>query len=57
LGTLQLKADMPQQPTEQTVELPALSDLQGKHALFFTFSSPTKEKSICTLLDFVFSCE
>lgn len=54
LGTIQLKADMPQSSTEMSVPLPALSELTGKHALFLTFSSLTKEKSICTLEDFVF---
>jgi hypothetical protein len=54
LGTIQLKADMPKSSTEMSVSLPALAKLTGKHALFFTFSSPTKEKSICTLEDFVF---
>ena len=28
--------------------------LAGKHAIFFVFKSDTKEKSLCTLLDFVF---
>ena len=54
LGTIQLKADMPQQSTELSADLPALSELTGKHALFFKFSSDTKEKSLCKLEDFVF---
>ena len=54
LGTIQLKADMPQQSTELSADLPALSELTGKHALFFKFSSETKEKSLCKLEDFVF---
>ena len=54
LGKIELKAGMPQQPTELAVKLPALAELTGKHAIFFTFSSDTKEKSLCTLLDFVF---
>ncbi len=54
LGKIELKADMPQTPTEMTVELPGLSELSGKHALFFVFTSPTKEKSMCKLQDFVF---
>ena len=29
--------------------------LAGKHAIFFVFKSDTKEKSLCTLLDFVFT--
>ena len=54
LGELQLTADMPQTETELTATLPHLSALSGKHAIFFTFSSPTKAQSLCTLLDFVF---
>jgi len=54
LGKLQLKSDMPQESTQLSVELPELKALDGKHALFFLFSSDTKEKSICTLENFVF---
>ena len=54
LGTIELKADMPKTSTEMSVALPSLSELTDKHALFFTFSSDTKEKSLCTLEDFVF---
>lgn len=54
LGTIELKADMPQQPTELSIQFPASFNLEGKHALFFKFSSETKEQSLCTLLDFVF---
>jgi hypothetical protein len=54
LGTIELRADMPQQPTELTVALPDLANLTGKQAIFFTFSSPTKEQSLCTLENFVF---
>ena len=56
LGTIELKADMPQESTELSVALPALAELTGKHALYFKFSSATKEKSLCTLEDFAF-CE
>ena len=54
LGSIQLKSDMPQQSTELSADLPDLSQLTGKHAIFFTFSSDTKEKSLCILEDFVF---
>ena len=54
LGTINLKADMPQVSTEVSAELTALAELSGKHALFFTFSSPVKEKSICILESLVF---
>ena len=54
LGTIELKADMPQTATDMRVILPDLGDLEGKHAIFLKFSSPVKEKSICTLNSFVF---
>ena len=54
LGSFTLKADMPKESTELALEVPALADLTGKHALFFVFSSDTKEKSLCTLEDFGF---
>lgn len=54
LGEINLTSDMAQVPTQLTVALPALKEFTGKHALFFKFSSDTKEKSLCTLLDFVF---
>ena len=54
LGTIELKTDMPGTPTELSVVLPELGQLTGKHALYFTFSSATKEKSLCRLQDFVF---
>ncbi len=54
LGTIELKADMPGTPTELSVPLPELGLFTGKHALYFTFSSATKEKSLCRLQDFVF---
>ncbi len=54
LGSIELKADMPKESTEFSADLPALAGMTGKHAIFFTFSSPTKEKSLCTLQDFVF---
>ncbi len=54
LGTIELKADMPQEPTEIATQLATLGELTGKHALFFVFDADTKEKSICTLHDFVF---
>ena len=55
LGSIELKADMPQESTEMSIALPALAELTGKHAIFFIFSSETKEKSLCILEDFSFS--
>ena len=57
LGTIELKANMAKNPTELKTNLPALAELTGKHAVFFIFSSDTKEKSLCTLQDFVFSVD
>ena len=54
LDTIELKADMPQVPTETITQLPALGELTGKHAIFFCFKSETKEKSLCKLCDFSF---
>ena len=54
LGTIELKADMPQVPTETITQLPALGELTGKHAIFFCFKSETKEKSLCKLCDLSF---
>ena len=55
LGTIELKADMPQQPTEFTVDMPELGRLADRYAIFFVFKSDVKEKSLCTLHDFVFA--
>ena len=54
LGTIELKADKPQVPTETITQLPALGELTGKHAIFFCFKSETKEKSLCKLCDLSF---
>ena len=55
VGTIALKADMPKNSTELTVAVPEIAKLTGKHAIFFVFQSDTKEKSLCTLEDFVFT--
>ena len=55
LGSIELRADMPQQPTELSVVLPDIGKLEYKRAIFFVFKSDTKEKSLCTLHDFVFT--
>ncbi len=55
LGKIELKADMKQEPTEMSVMLPDLAKLEYKRAIFFVFKSETKDKSICTLHDFVFA--
>ena len=55
LGKIEVDTDIPMlDPIELAIPLPGLSGLTGKHALFFKFSSDTKEQSICTLESFVF---
>ena len=55
LGEVEVKADMkPGTPIELTIPLQGLSGMMGKHAIFFVFKSKTKEKSICSIVDFVF---
>lgn len=55
LGELQLQSSMPQIPSELSIDLPRLSEFTGKHAIFLTFASATKGKSLCTLHDFIFT--
>ncbi len=58
LGKVDVRGDMPVgTPVELTIPLPGLSGLAGKHALFFVFKSDFKERSICTLEDFVFTAK
>jgi len=54
LGTIELKSDMPKEATELSAVLSSDVKLEGQTAIFFKFSSETKEKSLCTLLDFYF---
>ena len=54
LGTIELKADMPHTATDMKAKLPDLANMEGKHTIFLKFSSPVKEKSICTLNSIVF---
>ena len=55
LGSIDITSQMAQVPTELSVALPELSKLSGKHAIYFKFTSETKEKSVCILDDFAFS--
>ena len=52
IGQIDLMADMPKTSTELTARLDTVH--VGLHALYFKFASETKEKSLCTLEDFVF---
>ena len=55
IGSIVITPEMPKNSTQLSVYLPELTNISGKHALYFVFSSPEKEKSICTLESFVFS--
>ena len=54
LGALEIKADMPQVPTDLSAELPAAGELTGKHAIFLKFESEVQDKSICVLNNLMF---
>ena len=58
IGEMALKADMPKTVMDAAIGISKEAqekDLAGQHAIFFLFKSDTKEKSLCTLLDFVFT--
>ena len=58
IGEAELEAGMKQEPWDVAIGIDkeAQEDyLAGKHAIFFVFKSETKEKSLCTLLDFGFT--
>ena len=57
IGQIDLKADMEQEVCDLPIDISnevKENDLAGKHAIFFLFKSDTKDKSLCTLQDFVF---
>lgn len=54
LGTLEIKADMPQVPTELSVKIPEAADLTGKNAIFLKFESERPDTSICVLNTLIF---
>ena len=58
IGEAELKADMKKEPWDMAIGISNEAQenwLAGKHAIFFVFKSDTKEKSLCTLLDFYFT--
>ena len=55
IGSITIGKDNPQTETERCISLENLKGTKGKHALFFVFSSPTANASICELHDFVFT--
>lgn len=58
IGQIELKADMSKTVMDVAAGIPNEAKeqyLAGKHAIFFVFKSDTKEKSLCTLENFVFT--
>ena len=55
LGSAKLDADMPQESTELVIPVHEAGKLKGKHAIFLTFASETKDKSLCALESLVFN--
>ncbi|MBQ8713607.1 MAG: family 43 glycosylhydrolase [Prevotella sp.] len=58
IGQIDLKANMEKKVWDMAAGISneaKTSYLAGKHALFFVFKSDTKEKSLCTLQDFLFT--
>ena len=58
IGQIELKADMSKTVCDMATGISNEAKeqyLAGKHAIFFVFKSDTKEKSLCTLEDFVFT--
>ena len=45
---------MPQESTELSASVPDLAKMTGKHAIFLTFSSDTKDQSLCSLESLLF---
>ena len=57
IGQIELKADMNKEVTDLAIGISneaKKNNLAGRHAIFFKFKSDTKDKSLCTLRDFVF---
>ena len=58
IGKTELKADMDKTVWKAAIGISKEAQenwLAGKHAIFFVFKSDTKDKSLCTLLDLVFT--
>ena len=49
LGSTEVKADMPAEAADIEIDVPELSKMTGKHAIYLKFTSDTPEKSICVL--------
>ena len=58
IGETELKADMAKNVMKAAIGISKEAqekELAGKHAIFLLFKSDTKEKSLCTLQDLVFT--
>ena len=55
VGTLRLSKDAPQQLAEMRISVSKAKEFKGKQALFFVFSSPTADRSLCELHNLVFA--
>jgi len=58
IGESALKANMPKELYTMAIGISKEAQenyLAGKHAIYFVFKSDTKEKSLCTLTDFIFT--
>lgn len=56
-GMIELKADAPKSATKVRCDVPGVAVLKGKHPLYLVFSSPVKDKSICTINHLQFVAE
>lgn len=54
IGEYHVQADYPKEKRTEYIPVDALSQLEGKHALFFVFKSDVKGQSITTLTDIQF---
>lgn len=54
VGMLSLSKDAPQQITEMRISVSKAKEFKGKQALYFVFSSPTADRSLCELHNLVF---
>ena len=54
LGTMKIKGNMPEEPVDLVIKLPAAASLTGKHAIFLKFESDKPDTSICVLNSLMF---
>ena len=55
IGEIVLSSSLKDAPQEVSIPVDAPAKISGKHELFFKFSSPVKNRSICRILDFRFA--